>query len=153
MTLVHSGPIQFEKHIAHHIVLIMIITDTVTAHTVTIVGKNRRLIGIIVIEDLLIELSNDGWSVSWAFQFAPDHWRVSIIHHSDIGEPSGTYVSFCADAPTFAEALEDAILRRNDNPLCVPSADPTWIPETPTSTNLLTALGLHIRQPKIDRRI
>jgi hypothetical protein len=106
-----------------------------------------------MIEDLLTELSASGWTISWAFQFAPDHWRVSIIHHSDIGESSGTYTSFCADAPTFAEALEDAILRRNEAEF-TPTPMPEYTLESTTRpTNLLTALGLHIRLPKIDRRI
>jgi hypothetical protein len=105
-----------------------------------------------VIEDLLTELSDSGWTLSWAFQFAPDHWRVSIIHHSDIGEPPGHYTSFCADAPSFAEALEDAMLRRNDSPQWTPTQDREWHPETPRPTNLLQALGL-VKPVKVDRRI
>lgn len=105
-----------------------------------------------MIEDLLNDLASSGWTISWAFQFAPDHWRVSIIHHSDIGEPSGTYLSHCADAPTFHDALEDAMCRRNDA-IFTPTTEPTGIIEKPpTLSDLLKALPSHKPRP-IDRRI
>jgi hypothetical protein len=105
-----------------------------------------------MIETLLNDLANSGWTISWAFQFAPDHWRVSIIQYTDVGETSGHYISFCADAPTFAEALEDAILRRNDNSLWEPTPETTWTPDT-TPRNLLEALGLRPAPVKIERRL
>jgi hypothetical protein len=106
-----------------------------------------------VLEALLADLALSGWTISWAFQFAPDHWRVSIIHHSDIGEPQGTYISHCADGPDFASALEDAILRRNDATFT--PTDPTiWSIDGPTdSRSLLDLLNLRPTQKSFPRRI
>lgn len=103
-----------------------------------------------MIEDLLSDLALSGWTISWAFQFAPDHWRVSIIHFSDVGEPQGTYISHCADGPDFASALEDAILRRNDCDF-IPDAILTWTPE-PGST-LIDLLNLRPPTKPFPRRI
>lgn len=58
-----------------------------------------------MLEELLNELSASGWTVSWAFQFAPNHWRVSIMKPVEDGD----LLSHCADAPSFREALEDAM--------------------------------------------
>src|SRR5688572_14773893 len=57
-----------------------------------------------MLEDLLSEISSAGWTVSWAFQFSPNHWRVSLCRSSS----DGTEFLHCADAPTFALALETA---------------------------------------------
>lgn len=67
-----------------------------------------------MLETLLADLDAEGWTISWAFQFAPNHWRMSIIRIEDVGEAQGTYISHCADAPSFAEALEDCFAKRND---------------------------------------
>lgn len=69
-----------------------------------------------MIEDLLSELADSGWTISWAFQYAQDEWRVSIIKTEDWnGYDQPDYrVAHCAFAPTFAEALEDAMCKRND---------------------------------------
>lgn len=109
-----------------------------------------------MIEDLLAELALDGWTVSWAFQFAPDHWRVSIIqidwlNYNGCDQPNYK-VSHCADASTFQAALEDAILRRNDARF-IEGSKCTYILEPSRPLNLVKALGLHLRQPKLDRRI
>jgi hypothetical protein len=109
-----------------------------------------------MIEDLLSDLASSGWTLSWAFQYAPSEWRVSIIHQDDIGrqwdQPS-IYLSHCASAPTFAEALEDAMLRRNEAEF-MQGHDNTYggMALAPAPTNLLQALGL-VKPMKIDRRI
>lgn len=66
------------------------------------------------LESLLNELSSAGWTISWAFQYAPYEWRLSIIHEEDIGQAQGTYISSCASAPSFREALEDAMSRMHE---------------------------------------
>lgn len=65
-----------------------------------------------MIEDLLTELSATGWTISWAFQYAPSEWRMSIIREEDIGAQQGSYTTACAFAPTFAEALEECLSKR-----------------------------------------
>lgn len=67
-----------------------------------------------MLEDLLDELSSIGWTISWAFQYSPGEWRLTIIREEDIGAESGTYFVSCAFAPTFREALEDAMGRINE---------------------------------------
>lgn len=66
------------------------------------------------LEFLLTELADAGWTISWAFQFSPNEWRLSIIHEEDISAEQGTYISSCASAPTFREALEDAMSRMHE---------------------------------------
>ena len=106
-----------------------------------------------MIESLLADLVLSGWTISWAFQFAPDHWRVSIIRRCDIGEPQGTYISHCADAPTFGEALENAILNRNDATF-YPSNPTLWSIDGPTdSRSLLDLLNLRPTARSFPRRI
>jgi hypothetical protein len=102
-----------------------------------------------VIEDLLSDLAADGWTISWAFQFAPDHWRVSIIKHID----TKIYFTHCADAPSFKDALEDAMCKRNDAEWQL--EQPTTCANTPsTKIDLISALGIRpAASPKIDRRI
>lgn len=101
-----------------------------------------------MLEDLLAELDEIGWTVSWAFQFQPNHWRVSILKQID----EKVYYAHCADAPTFAEALEDAISKIGDAQVelitqVTISAEPKTAP-----FNLLKAIGL-AKQPPIIRRI
>lgn len=105
-----------------------------------------------MIESLLAELSALGWTVSWAFQFAPDHWRMSIIQPSDIGEEIGTYRTHCADAPSFAEALEDCMSKLADAEWEATLAPSHTNEPTPKPQNLLHALGL-LKPVKIERRI
>lgn len=106
-----------------------------------------------MIEDLLTELADIGWTVSWAFQFEPDHWRVSICQ---LGEWNGYdqpdyRISHCADAPTFAEALEDAMAHRNDAVWQAgQKISTTSEPDAPTFT--LASLGL-AKPVKILRRM
>mgnify|MGYP001569753729 CR=1 FL=1 len=102
-----------------------------------------------MIEDLLAELADIGWTVSWAFQFEPNHWRVSILKQLD----DRVYFSHCAAAPTFAEALEDAMSKISDATyeLAVPSG--FVIEQNKTQpVNLLLALGL-AKPVKIIRRL
>jgi hypothetical protein len=68
------------------------------------------------IEELLTDLTDSGWTVSWAFQYAPNEWRCTIIRTCDWNgyDQPDHYVAHCAFAPTFAEALEDAMCKRND---------------------------------------
>lgn len=54
------------------------------------------------LEDLLAEIEEAGWTLSWAYQYAPDQWRASLINASE------TELKACAYAPTFREALENA---------------------------------------------
>ncbi len=68
------------------------------------------------IESLLADLAESGWKLSWAFQFAPNHWRVTITrddYWNGYDQPDYHYTD-CADAPTFADALEDAMCKRNE---------------------------------------
>lgn len=88
-----------------------------------------------MIEDLLNDLSTLGWTVSWAYQFEQGHWRVSIITTTDIGEAPGTFISHCADATTFAEALEDAMSKR---------AEATFEPQTTQGFSIERSQGLSL---------
>lgn len=94
------------------------------------------------IEALLADLSASGWQLSWAFQFAPDHWRVTITkqgYWNGYDQPNYHYTD-CADAKSLAEALEDAMTKRNDaifveGAKCIATNEPTF--------DLATALSLH----------
>lgn len=99
-----------------------------------------------MIESLLNELSALGWTVSWAFQFEPNHWRISIIHYVD----DKVHLSSCADAPTFAEALEDAMSRMADAEI-EDIEKPSFAKEPKVSGSLIAALGL--RSAPIRRRV
>ena len=102
-----------------------------------------------MIESLLSELASLGWTISWAFQYAPAEWRMSIIREEDIGGEQGTYLSVCAFAPTFAEALEDCLANRADA-----KWEPLPKPEAKIEAKIdLRSLGLARPQPKIVRRI
>ena len=102
-----------------------------------------------MIEDLLTELADCGWTLSWAFQFEPSHWRVSIMKQLD----TKIYFSHCADAPSFAEALEDAMSKISEaqEELVVPT---TYTIENPKSAplNLMQTLGLARPSARIARR-
>lgn len=102
-----------------------------------------------MIEDLLTELADIGWTVSWAFQFEPNHWRVSIMHQVS----DKIAFSHCADAPTFAEALEDAMSKISEATyeLAVPTGYVLEQDKT-APVNLLLALGL-AKPVKILRRM
>lgn len=108
-----------------------------------------------MIDDLLAELASSGWTISWAFQFAPDHWRMSIIRQADVGAEQGTYISHCAFASTFAGALEDCLANRAEAEWIAEQKSLGVIDKTKPSTKLdLASLGL-IKKPtaKIERRI
>jgi hypothetical protein len=100
-----------------------------------------------MIEDLLDELSSIGWTVSWAFQFEAGHWRVSILKQID----ERVYFSHCADAPTFAEALEDAMSKISDADYEL-TTSVTFTQNKSQPVNLLLALGL-AKPVKILRRM
>lgn len=102
------------------------------------------------LESLLSELSASGWTISWAFQFAPSEWRLSIIHEEDIGEAQGTYISSCASAPTFAEALEDAMSKMNEAEF-ESAVKQGYVAEKPKGS-LLEALGLK-KEQRFERRV
>lgn len=102
------------------------------------------------LNEILAELTALGWTISWAFQFEPNHWRVSLCKQSDIGEPQGTYINHCADAPTLAEAIEDALCRRNDAEF--EQTVETGFTIEPT-TSPLANLRLAPAKPPIVRRI
>lgn len=94
-----------------------------------------------MVEDLLAELAEVGWTLSWAFQFEAGHWRVSILKQVD----EKVYFSHCADAPSFGEALEDAMSKISEASyeLAVPVSfkmEPKTAPY-----NLLQAIGLAAR--------
>lgn len=92
------------------------------------------------IESLLTELESSGWTVSWAFQFAPGHWRVSILKNDSIRH--------CADAPTFALALEYAYIQGEE--LTTTDAPPTYT--IAPRSDLLSVLGLGTAKERIERR-
>lgn len=100
-----------------------------------------------MIEDLLADLAASGWKLSWAFQFAPNHWRVCITHEhywNGYDQPDYHYTD-CADAPSFAEALEDAMAKRNDA-IFVEGAKVEYALEPQQS--LAKALGLDKPKPQ-----
>lgn len=103
-----------------------------------------------MIESLLSELSASGWTISWAFQFAPSEWRLSIIHEEDVGAMQGTYISSCASAPTFAEALEDAMSKMNEAEF--ESAVKQGYAAEKSKGSLLEVLGLK-KEQRFDRRV
>ena len=90
-----------------------------------------------MIDALLLELASAGWTVSWAFQFEPGHWRVSIIHYID----DKVHLSSCADAPSFAEALEDAMSRMAEAEI-EDIERPSYSLTPAAKGGLLAALGL-----------
>lgn len=102
-----------------------------------------------MIEDLLSELSSLGWTISWAFQYAPSEWRMSIIREEDVGAAQGSYISSCAFAPTFAEALEDCLSKRADAKW---EAAPKSLAQAEPKLDL-QSLGLGRPKPRIERRI
>lgn len=108
-----------------------------------------------MIEELLAELASSGWTISWAFQYAPDEWRMSIIRCADVGAEQGTYVTHCAIASTFAGALEDCLANRNEAEWVAEQHSLGIIDKSKPSTKLdLKALGLVSRPTtKIERRI
>jgi hypothetical protein len=103
-----------------------------------------------MIEDLLTELSDTGWTISWAFQYGPSEWRMSIIHEEDIGGEQGSYLSTCAFAPSFIEALEDCLSKRAEAEWEATSPI-TWSQAPKPITSLIAALGL--RSAPIRRRV
>lgn len=110
-----------------------------------------------MLEELLAELASSGWTISWAFQFAPDHWRMSIIRQTDVGAEQGTYTTHCAIAPTFAGALEDCLANRNEAEFIAEQRSLGLIDKSkPLSLDKLDLkkLGLVTRkQSKVERRI
>lgn len=106
-----------------------------------------------MIEDLLSELSATGWTISWAFQYAPSEWRMSIIREEDVGTQQGSYTAACAFAPTFAEALEECLSKRAEAEF-QPAMPQGYIKEILPITkpwDLASALGL--RSTPIKRRV
>lgn len=103
-----------------------------------------------MLESLLQDLADTGWTVSWAFQYSPGEWRMSIIREEDIGAERGSYLSCCAFAPTFSEALENCLSKRAEAQW-EPSQPITWAQEPKPSSNLIAALGL--RSAPIRRRV
>lgn len=104
-----------------------------------------------MIESLLEELSSSGWTISWAFQYAPSEWRMSIIREEDVGGEQGTYISSCAFAPTFAEALEDCLSNRAEAEWEA-AYKQTWTQAPKPTGSLIEALGLRNATP-IRRRV
>lgn len=107
-----------------------------------------------MIESLLAELDTFGWTISWAFQFAPDHWRMSItkISYWNGYDQPDYYVTHCADAASFAEALEDCMSKLADAEFVEGAKVDHSNEPTPKPQNLLLALGL-LKPIKIERRI
>lgn len=75
---------------------------------------------------------------------------MSIIREEDIGAELGSYISHCAFAPTFAEALEDCLSKRAEAQW-EPSQPITWAQEPKATGGLIAALGL--RSTPIRRRV
>lgn len=104
-----------------------------------------------MIESLLSELSALGWTISWAFQFEQDHWRVSLIHYEDIGTDQQTYTAHCADAPTLASAIEDAISKIAEAEVSIVAQPNSLVEPRQPKIDLASALGL--RSAPIRRRV
>lgn len=105
------------------------------------------------LQEILDDLTASGWTISWAFQYAPNEWRMSIIREADVGAEQGTYTTHCAFASSFQSALEDCLAKRNDA-LFEPNVESIGtIDNTPIPTRLdLSALGLR-KTIKVERRI
>lgn len=106
-----------------------------------------------MIESLLTDLAASGWKLSWAFQFAPDHWRVSIIYVLEWNgyDQPDIYHSHCADAPSLAEAIEDAMSKRAEAEFVEGSKQRYSLEPKAERIDLVTALGL--RSVPIKRRV
>lgn len=103
-----------------------------------------------LIEDLLLDLAESGWRVSYAYQHPDGQWRVSLsnmVEWNGYDQPS-MLICVGADAQTFTEALEDAMSKRSEAEL-VESSKINHSQEPKTS--LITALGL--RSAPIRRRV
>lgn len=110
-----------------------------------------------MLDELLAELASSGWTISWAFQYAPSEWRMTIIRYADVGAEQGTYTTHCAIASTFASALEDCLANRAEAEFVAEQRSLGIINKTkPLSPNKidLKKLGLVSRtHVKIERRI
>lgn len=108
-----------------------------------------------MIEDLLTDLSASGWTISMAFQYAPDEWRCTIIKTEELAngyDQPDYHVAYCAFAPTFAEALEDAMSKRSEAEF-IEGAKITYSSEEPRSSFLSTLTSsLRVPSPPINRR-
>ena len=96
------------------------------------------------LESLLDEIADAGWTVSWAFQFEPSHWRVSLINLE------GNELKACADAPTFSEALENAFAAMVEK--IAPQETMGSIDSSP-EPSLVQKLGLLSKPEPIKRRV
>lgn len=96
------------------------------------------------IESLFAEIESAGWTVSWAFQFQPGHWRVSILRE----DGAANTFRHCADAPTFALALEYAFIRGEE--FTTEDEPPTY--SLAPKQDLLATLGLGGPKERIERR-
>jgi hypothetical protein len=105
-----------------------------------------------MIEDLLTDLAASGWTISWAYQWGPSHWRMSIIREEDVGEAQGTYLTHCVDAPSFAEALEDCMSKLAEAEF-EPKATQNFTIEAPKAS-LADLISANLRpSPPIRRRV
>lgn len=106
-----------------------------------------------MIEDLLTELSSTGWRLSWAFQFADGHWRASIIYVLEWNgyDQPDLYHAHCADAPSLAEAIEDAMSKRAEAEFVEGNKQRYSLEPKPEKVDLIRALGL--RSAPIRRRV
>lgn len=107
-----------------------------------------------MIESLLSELSATGWRLSWAFQFADGHWRASIIYILEWNgyDQPDIYLAHCADAPSLAEAIEDAMSKRAEAEFLEGSKQRYSLEPKPEKVDLVSALGLRNTTP-IRRRV
>lgn len=107
-----------------------------------------------LIESLLEELSSSGWHLSWAFQFAEGHWRVSIIHVLECNgyDQPDLYHVHCADAPSLAEAIEDAMSKRAEAEFVEGNKQRYSLEPKPEKVDLVSTLGLRNATP-IRRRV
>jgi len=62
---------------------------------------------------LLAILEASDWTISWAYQYGHEEWRMCLIRRVDVGAEQGTYVVHVAFAPSFAEALEECLELRD----------------------------------------
>lgn len=110
------------------------------------------------IEELLADLKASGWELSWAFQYGENKWRASIIKFgawNGYDQPD-YHFAHCADAPSLAEAIEDAMTKRNDAEFFEGQKSQVVsgvIPDRVEGQSLLARLNLTRRKPFTDRRI
>lgn len=102
------------------------------------------------LDELFADIAARGYRVNNIFQWPNGLWRVNLLRPNTNGDWFGDF----AEAPTLAEAIEDAIALMNDAEF-IHHDEPTWSLDKskPAAPNLLKSLGLLKPQEPIRRRI